>query len=351
MFCHSGSFYGFSVRWALVTILWLFFSSLTYAAPVIGFKEIDLDKDGPRPLKFAIWYPAKEQPQADTIADSRIFYGFSAVHNGESEPGPHPLIVISHGYGGTWRNLSWLAADLAKQGYVVAAPNHPGTSAFHRDPLQAAQLAQRPHDLSRVIDALSANSALAGNIDEERIAAMGHSLGGWTVVAMAGGRFDNALFKEACRMYPILNACSLASTLDLGNAGLEKSMQDRRIKAFISLDAGLARGFTPLSLEKIAIPSLIIGAGTDVGDMPVALESGYLQAFLPKAGSNYVEISDAMHFSFLQRCKPGAVEILASEKQGILCKDGGNRSREEIHRQVAVLVTAFLEKNLLKKTD
>lgn len=351
MFCQSGSFYGFRVRWALVTLLWLFSSSLTYAASVMGFKEIDLENDGPRPLKFAIWYPAKEQIQTDTIADSRVFYGFNAVRNAEPEPGRHPLIVMSHGYGGTWRNLSWLAADLARKGYVVAAPNHPGTSAFNREPHQAAQLAQRPHDLSRVIDALTANSTLAGDIDEDRIAALGYSLGGWTVVALAGGRFDTALFKEACRMYPVLNACGLASTLDLGNPGLEKSMQDRRIKAFISLDAGLIRGFTSQSLQKMAIPSLIIGAGTDVGDMPVALESGYLHMFLPKAGSDYVVLSDAMHFSFLQRCKPGGVEILASEGQGILCKDGGERSRQDLHHQIADLVTTFLKKNLLKKTE
>ncbi|MBK0032978.1 prolyl oligopeptidase family serine peptidase [Erwinia sp. S43] len=351
MFCQSGSLYGFSVRWALVTLLCLLFSSLTYAAPVVGFKEIDLDKDDPRPLKFAIWYPAKKQTHAEMIADSRVFYGFNAVRNGAPENGKHPLIVISHGYGGTWRNLSWLAADLADRGYIVAAPNHPGTSAFNRDPHQAARLAQRPHDLSRVIDVLGANSSLAGDIDEERIAALGHSLGGWTVVALAGGHFDTTLFKEACRMYPILNACGLASTLDLGNPGLEKSMQDRRIKAFISLDGGLIRGFTSQSLGEIAIPSLIIGAGTDVGDMPVALESGYLHAFLPKAGSDYVEISDAMHFSFLQRCKPGAMAILAGEGQDILCKDGGNRSREEIHHQIADLVIAFLGKNLPKTTD
>lgn len=54
-------------------------------------------------------------------------------------------------------------------------------------------------------------------------------------------------------------------------------MLDPRIKAFISLDVGLTRGFTIESLQEIKIPSLIIGAGVDLDDTNAQLESGYLQ--------------------------------------------------------------------------
>ncbi|CAN7204084.1 hypothetical protein LJR255_000593 [Pararhizobium sp. LjRoot255] len=123
-------------------------------------------------------------------------------------------------------------------------------------------------------------------------------------------------------------------------------LSDARLGAFVSLDLGLARGFSPESLTGIRVPSLVIGAGIDIGDMPARLESGYLAQYLPKASSTYVEIPDAMHFSFMQLCKPGAGALIEEEMpgDGIVCKDGGTRSREKIHREIGDLIAAFLAK-------
>ncbi len=96
------------------------------------------------------------------------------------------------------------------------------------------------------------------------------------------------------------------------------------------------------------MPSLIIGAGVDVGGLPAALESGYLAEHLLKKSSTYVVIPDAMHFSFVGLCKPGAVALIETEQpgDGVACKDGGTRSREAIHHQIAELVIGFLAKTL-----
>lgn len=353
MFSRCKTDHGRSVWIFLSVIVGLTYSAFTYSAPPVGFKEIALNQDPGRPLNAALWYPASEQGQARLVADNPVFYGESVVLNGTPASGQYPLVLLSHGYGGTWRNQSWLAVELASHGYIVAAPNHPGTTALNRDAQQAAALWARPNDLSRVIDAVTADAALAGEVNRQKIAAIGHSLGGWTVLALAGGMFDTARFKKECRRYPVLNACTLVATLGLENHALEKSLEDPRIKAVVSLDAGLVRGFTPLSLAAVHLPVLIIAAGTDVGDMPVELESGYLKKAIPPASLTYVEIPDAMHFSFLQRCKPGAADILDGENQGegILCKDGGTRSREEIHRQVAAIVTGFLASHLKADTQ
>lgn len=77
--------------------------------------------------------------------------------------------------------MNWLATELAQQGYIVAAPDHPGTTTFNKDADQAAKLWGRPHDLSRVIDVLTTDPKLVGKVDIRRIAAIRHSLGGWTV--------------------------------------------------------------------------------------------------------------------------------------------------------------------------
>jgi len=40
----------------------------------------------------------------------------------------HPLILVSHGFGGVARQMTRLGAPLARAGYVVVAVDHPGTN-------------------------------------------------------------------------------------------------------------------------------------------------------------------------------------------------------------------------------
>ena len=44
--------------------------------------------------------------------------------------GQFPLIVLSHGTGGSAQIMGWLARALASHGYIVAAVNHPGNNAL-----------------------------------------------------------------------------------------------------------------------------------------------------------------------------------------------------------------------------
>ena len=318
-------------------------------ADSIGFRMTSVNPGGTRPLNVALWYPTNDPGTAKIVGENRVFYGISALENSTPKAGLFPLVVLSHGDGGSWRNLSWLAGELVNAGYVVVAPDHPGTTTFNRDPAQSATLWERPRDLSRSIDAVLADATLAGQIDPDRIAAIGHSLGGWTVAALAGARFDPAQFARDCRDNRILRACALSAGLGLDRPEISQNMHDPRIRAFVSLDLGLARGFTPESLAQVNAPGLIFGAGVDVEDMPADLESGWLAEHLPAQTSQLVIIPEAMHFSFMQLCKPGAEEILEGEMpgDGILCRDGGDRPRAVIHEEIATTVIGFLSKALL----
>lgn len=304
---------------------WLFAATFAHAADAVGFRETTLDKEGARPLHVSIWYPTKSEGGTAIVGENRAFYGFPVIRDAAPDPGSQPLVVLSHGYGGSWRNLGWLAAELAGQGYIVAAPDHPGTTTFDQEPSRAAALWERPRDLSRVIDALTRDSRLAGEVDVNRVAAIGHSLGGWTVTALAGARFDTARFEGDCRTNTSPRACALKDELGLGRTEIEADLSDPRVKAVVSFDLGLARGFSPESLAALRVPALVIAAGIDIGGLPPRLESGYLADNLPKASSTYVEIPDAMHFSFMGLCKPGAVELIEEEEpgSGVACKDGG----------------------------
>lgn len=332
---------------ALLAVLSL---SAAQAADAVGFREATLPGGSDdRPLHINVWYPTDDAAPVAEVGANRVFHGIPAITNAKPAGEARPLVVLSHGYGGSWRNLNWLAADLVHRGYVVAAPDHPGTTTFDRSPAEAARLWERPHDLSRVIDALTADPATAGAIAPHRIAAIGHSLGGWTVAALGGARFSPSRFLDDCEAQPNPRTCGLAPELGIApeNAGsLDADMSDPRVGAVVSLDLGLARGFTPDSLAAVHIPVLVFGAGIDIGDLPAKLESGYLAENLPKASTTYIEIPDAMHFSFMQLCKPGAAELIEEDTpgDGIVCKDGGARGREAIHEQVAGLILDFLAK-------
>lgn len=328
----------------LVGVLWLAAASVVHAAEGIGFRQTLLNGEGPRALPVALWYPTQAQAATTRIGDNRVLVGTDAQENASPVSEPRPLLLLSHGYGGSWRSVNWLASMLAAQGYIVAAPDHPGTSTGHLSAQQAPLFAQRPRDLTRIIDALTANAQLAGRIDPHRMAAIGHSLGGWTVTALAGARMDPARFAADCQTHATLWACRFVAEHPIAAADVAASMHDSRVRAVVTLDLGLARGFTPQSLATMRVPMLVIAAGTDVGDMPAAQESGYLMQHLPAAAATYVEIPDAMHFSFMQRCQPGAGALLAADRPGddILCKDGGTRPRDAIHQDIAQRVSHFL---------
>lgn len=313
-------------------------------ADATGFRLITLDPGDPRPLTIALWYPTDDPGTPETVGENIVFFGIPALPDATPRAGSHPLVVLSHGYGGSWRNLNWLAGKLVDEGYVVAAPDHPGTTTFNRDPVQAALLRERPRDLSRTMDAALADVALAGQVDPDRIAAIGHSLGGWTVAALAGARFDPLLFAGDCEDNRSLRACALSDELGLERADIGRSLHDPRLGAFVTLDLGLARGLSPDSLARVNAPALIFGAGVDIGDMPAALESGWLAEHLPAETSRLVMIPDAMHFSFMQLCKPGAEAIIEEEDpgDGIVCRDGGDRDRAAIHEEIAATIIDFL---------
>ncbi len=350
-------------RLASVLSLVLLLAPAAHAAT--GFREITLrGKDADHPMHVSIWYPTPSQATPLLLGETPAFIGQPVVKDAAPVAGPHPLVVLSHGYGGSWRNLAWLAADLVNAGYVVAAPDHPGTTTFDMRKPDAVELWRRPADLSRTIDALLKDPGLTGGITPDRIAAIGHSLGGWTVVELAGGRFDAVAVTRNCmaEFGPIY--CRIFDALGVGrdaasNAALAADLGDKRIGAVVALDLGPGRGLTPESLAAVQIPLMVLGAAADV-DTDTATkadiaatnrDSDYLARYLPPATTIYDRIPGSLHFSFMQPCKPGAAELIEKETPGesIVCRDGAGADREAIHRQVATMITDFLGRSLARQ--
>ncbi|WP_428244036.1 alpha/beta hydrolase family protein [Gynuella sp.] len=336
----------------LIFVLGLLAMCCQVSAQTVGFHQQVIGQHSTRPLAVTIWYPGEQTGTAESIGENPVFYGISAIRDAVPEKGRFGIVLLSHGYRGNWRNLNWLAANLVQDGFIVAAVDHPGTTSRDHNPLQASQWWQRPKDLSRVLDWLVTESQWQPFLDSRRVAAIGHSMGGWTVMNLIGARFDRELFNRDCQKLPNPRTCGLAGEfgLDVPQPGEPDTLlKDDRIKAVVSLDLGMARGFSPSSLAAIEVPSLILAAGVDIGDLPQQMESGYLADHIPENKRQYRVYEDAAHFSFMQLCKPGAAELLDQEQPGdsIICFDGGERSRVALHQDMYEQISRFL-KTVLK---
>lgn len=318
------------------------------APAAVGYQTLVLQDDASRPLPVAVWYPAADGAALRLQGDNPLFVGQPVAADAPPLPGRYPLVLLSHGFGGNRDNQGWLAQALVAHGYMVAAATHPGTSTGSAFNAQSAALWQRPRDLSRLLDALQASPRWAPLLDGKRVAAIGHSLGGWTVMMSAGARFDPAQFDDDCRQHGELAVCrvyaALGSGRDAANRGqLQANWRDARIGAVVTLDLGLARGFTRSSLQQLPVPALVIAAGAPNPHLPAALESADMAAKLP-AGTAYVVLPEAAHMSFLPYCKPGAAALLVGEPEDdrILCDDGEPGGRHAVHDKVTARVLAFL---------
>ena len=128
---------------------------------------------------------------------------------------------------------------------TLAAADHPGTTSFDQSSVQAAKWWERPRDVSRILDYLLTATKWKPSTNPNDVTAIGHSLGGWTVMLLAGAKVDRAGFEADCLIYPNPRTCGLSQELGLSRVQVSepynKALRDPRIKRIVSLDLGLAQ--------------------------------------------------------------------------------------------------------------
>ena len=302
------------------------------------------------PLNVTIWYPAAgEGTSRLLVGGNRLFRGTLGWQDAPIAEGRYPLVLVSHGSGGSFTALGWIASRLAAAGFIVAGPNHPGTMTGDSTPADTVTVWKRPADLSAVLSALLRNPVWAEHIDERRIGAMGFSLGGHTVLAIAGARVEREAYARYCETYPKMPDCVWYAKggVDIRTVDREKfesSMRDPRIGSVVAIDPALARAYTRDSLKDVAIPVHLINLERPGSPWWEAARADEIVGAFPRA--NHRIVADAAHLSFLDECGPEARDMLEAEGEtDPLCEDGGGRTRAKIHAELAETIEAAFERS------
>ena len=302
------------------------------------------------PLDVTLWYPAGPGGTVELVGDGGVFEGAPARRGAPIAAGRHPLVLLSHGGGGNARQLGWIANRLAGAGFLVAAPNHPGSTTGDASALGAAALWNRPADLSAVLDSLLGDAPVAGHVDADRIGALGFSAGGYAALALVGARIDPDALAGFCdRDDTGTSDCAFLARggvdlheLDLSPAG--DDLSDARVRSAVVVDPGVVGTLTAPSLAAIDVPVTIVNLGAS-GAIPKAVLAEETSRLIPGAG--YATVADATHFSFLPACKPKGPAILAEEGEpDALCDDAGGRTRDRLHREIGAMAVEAFEQHL-----
>lgn len=326
----------------------------------VGFHAISMrDPVGGGSMPGYVFYPATQATGSTRLGA----YEVAATVDAPAVPGAKPLVVISHGHGGSAVGHHDLAVYLARHGFVVATLEHPKDN-FHDISGfgQASTLIGRPVQVSATISMLLGDAHWKTLIDPSRIGVAGFSAGGYTSLLLAGAIPSFHLFNDYCQRHPHdPEICGdeikrmLAAHKDAagGNVAPTQALQndlkrwgntaDPRVKAVFSM--------APLSL-------VFDAAGAGAIDRPVFLYYGeHDHVLIPTENAEHIRpwiktlagvkvVPKADHWVFLSPC-PAELAKQAHD----ICTDPADVNRTEVHAQINADALVFFRKTLAVPAD
>jgi len=315
---------------SLLAALWL-------TAPVAnaaGLRVIDIPADAEGPaIHGAIWSPCVEPAGNIDLGNVTL----PGVKDCPIAGDKLPLVVMSHGHGGSFVGHHDIAETLADAGFVVAAINHPGDTGSDMSRAEdLTEIVERPADIKRLIDFMLAGSPAAAKIDPQRIGLFGFSRGGYTALAVIGADADWDSVTRRCE----------GATVHICDQVRHKEypahlIHDPRVKAAVIANP-LAIYFTRASFASVKVPVQLWntehgGDGVepaDVATVEKSLTAAHEYHFVPNAG----------HFVFLVPCP---AEMAARRPE--LCTDPPGFDRVAFHKQLDADVLGFFRTQLVDR--
>lgn len=224
----------------------------------------------------------------------------------QSENSQGPLVVMSHGFGSNRKFLTYLARHLASYGLTVAALDHPGSNAallfsqggkvgvsslMGKNLLSEQEFIDRPKDVSFLLDQFEKlnreSGPRQGKLQTHQVTVIGHSLGGYTALALAGATLDLDYLRRACQVKnPVEQAVAnwfQCSATEL--PGDQINLHDRRVSQIIAINPLVGDIFGRQGIAQVTVPTLMV-SGTDDTITPAL--TNQLQPFTQLSGPKYL---------------------------------------------------------------
>ena len=312
----------------------------------VGFERLQLARNrDSRPLLADLWYPVDpsipEAQKAYLLAKGRV-----AEHAqlATGLPKKLPLVILSHGSGGTADDYPWLTETLAAHGYLVLGVHHFGESRAYGfatvDPKAILRFWLRPRDVERAYARFLELPKFGALVDLHRVYGVGHSAGGHTILAAAGVAYDPKRLGAYCTKAPPASdrGCMYATTYgheEPKPGELTDPNAHVPFSGLVLFDPALGPSFATADLSAFRTPVRLFA--TDPGDfLPFGPHAGHLAESLPNVELTRL-IGAAGHFVFLGECS------LTIEVMGLpLCKDAPGVDRHAVHQDLAQATLTFL---------
>ena len=309
------------------------------SASQVGFRQIEFaDAVTGQRVSLFVWYPTSQASRPTRFGP----YTLDVARNAPPAGGRHRLAMISHGTGGEPLSHAQLAMALVRRGYVAAAPRHAKDNSRDWSGVGTYEVWYgRPRQISEGIEALLADATLGAATDPDRIAIIGHSAGGYTALALVGGRADMGRARTHCREHPDDGFCQVRlpdQTRVAAPSGRIPDSRDVRIKAAVAMaPPGIL--LDPISLAKVGVPVRLYAAELDAV-VPGRYHAEPLRQTIQPA-PEFVLVRGAGHYAFVEPF-PDAVKQQAGE--GATDPPGFDRAifQEKLRHEIAEFLDRVL---------
>ncbi|MBW4603922.1 MAG: alpha/beta hydrolase [Calothrix sp. FI2-JRJ7] len=236
--------------------------------------------------------------------------------------GRRPIVVISHGLGSDRTSFAYLGQYLARSGFVVVVPEHPGSNAAQLQALLSGradtvtdprEFVDRPLDIKFVLDELTrlqdSNTTLRGRLNLQQVGVVGQSFGGYTALALAGAKINfEQLNKDCPALRSSLNVSQLLQCLAVRLPRTEYNLSDSRVKAVIAINPVGSSILGQTGLSQIKIPVMIV-AGSNDTVTPALPEQIQPFTWLTTPNKYLALINGGTHFSTIAESPNNALPI------------------------------------------
>lgn len=297
----------------------------------IGFQHLQVDG-----TEVGIWYPTT----APAAPHALELYAQTVAIDAPVAGHDRPLVVISHGNGGSYAGHYDTALALARAGFVVASLTHPGDN--WRDQRSALDITARTRAVSALIDYMLDRWPGHAALSPGRIGAFGFSAGGLTVLTAAGGVPDLARLGQHCADHPGFFDCTLIASHRDAVASLSATPAwhaDHRIRALVVAAPALGFAFDRARLATLTMPIQLWRASDD-HVLPQPFYADAVAKNLPVAPDYHV-VPGADHFDFLAPCST----LLAAQVPTI-CHSAPGFDRAAFHATFNAAIVAFFKRTL-----